>query len=94
MYIDENGQDITGYDGAARPTNLTTNVMSALALQIARLALARELERSDMMLGYTRDEIIEASGVLGDILAQRGCGDITADGCEYLTNLMDVVIYG
>lgn len=91
MFIDENGMDIKDYDG---PKLGRINMMSALALQIARLAMARELERPDPMLGYTREEIVEASNILGDILAQRGCASITADGCEHLTNLMDVVMYG
>lgn len=89
-HYDENGQIITGYNGPMTQTSIG----SASALQIARLALHRELERSDMTNQYTREEITEALSVLGDILAQRGCEELSAEADGSLTHLIDIVVYG
>lgn len=78
------GRDDTSSDG--------DRVTSAKALQIAADVL-----RSQLYAGthkWTGDDIVLALGAIAGIRAQRGCEELMDEGRAYLTEVMDIVIYG
>lgn len=48
----------------------------------------------DALIATGSGEDLNAASVLVDILAQRGCEDMSADGVPHLTNLIDIIVYG
>jgi hypothetical protein len=64
-------------------------VMSAKALQIA----ADVLHRVQMDTRWNSNDIKLALGAIAGIRGQRGCEGMES-GCDYLTEVMDVAIYG
>jgi len=91
--IDENGQPVN-CTTADLPQSIRSNLSVAEALQIAMLCVSRELRRSDMTNQYTEADLQNAEATLGDILAQRGCEELTADNVDYLTQVISIAVYG
>lgn len=59
------------------------------------LFTAPALQRAiDALIATGNGLDLDAASMIAMILGQRGCADIAGEDCEYLTNLMDVIVCG